>query len=154
MDALDGFRLSDGGDPELATDYEVYPTQSAADHFRCLPWAYGKRCGGSTGSALAALHGAFLPQRLQSRVANQGSRREPYAQGSSRPGNPGSGRQESTRDRQPVRGQDEYGGQFARAGRSTDPDLVRKGQRDAVNLNAQGTTAQSNAIRLLFQYYH
>ena len=76
MDALDGFRLSDGGNPELTTDYEVYPTQSAADHIRYLPWAYGKRCGVSTGSALATLHGAFLPQRLQSRAANQGSRRE------------------------------------------------------------------------------
>jgi hypothetical protein len=50
MDALDGFRLSDAGNPghytvlaELTTDYDVYPTQSAADHLRCLPWAYGKR---------------------------------------------------------------------------------------------------------------
>jgi len=130
------FRLSNGGNPdhytvaELTTDYEVYPTQSAAEYFRYLPWAYGKRCGVSTGSALATLHGAFLPQRLQSRAANQGSRREPYAQGCSRPANAGSGRQESTRG-QPAGGQDEYGGQFGRAGRSTDPDLVRKGQRDA-----------------------
>ena len=60
----------------------------AADHFRCLPRPDGERCRLSAGRAMAALHGAFLPQRFQPRAGDQGSRGEPHAQGHPCPGEP------------------------------------------------------------------
>ena len=57
------------------------PQGRAADHFRCLPRPDGERRGVSAGRAMAALHGPFLPERLQPRAGDQGSRGEPYAQG-------------------------------------------------------------------------
>jgi hypothetical protein len=59
-------------------------TESAADY---LP------------DAMAALHGAFLPQRFQPRAGDQGSRGEPHAQGHPCPGEPRRGQPQSSGDR-------------------------------------------------------
>ena len=42
----------------------------------------------SAAGALATLHGSFLPERLQPRAGDQGSRGEPHAQGYPCPGEP------------------------------------------------------------------
>ena len=53
----------------------------AIDHFRCLPRPHGERGRVPARGAMAALHGAFLSERLQPRADDQGPRGEPYAQG-------------------------------------------------------------------------
>ncbi len=58
------------------------------DHFRRLPRLDGERCGLSAGCAMAALHGAFLPECFQPCAGNQGSRGQPHAQGHPCPGEP------------------------------------------------------------------
>src|SRR3954464_12878954 len=58
----------------------------AIDHFRCLPRPHGERGRVPARGAMAALHGAFLSERLQPRADDQGPRSEPYAQGHPCPG--------------------------------------------------------------------
>src|SRR4051812_33829224 len=43
----------------------------AIDHFRCLPRPHGERGRVPTRGAMAALHGAFLSERLQPRADDQ-----------------------------------------------------------------------------------
>ena len=60
-----------------------------ADHLRRLPRPGRERRGVPARGAVAALHGAFLSQRLQPRAGDQGPRGEPHAQGHPCPGEPG-----------------------------------------------------------------
>ena len=53
------------------------PQGRPADHFRCLHGPGRERGGVPARGALATLHGAFLPQRLQPRAGDQGARGEP-----------------------------------------------------------------------------
>ena len=86
----------------------------------------GERRGIPARGALAALHGAFLPECLQPRAGNQGSRGEPHAQGHSCPGEPGRGRPQGTSDRRrPAGRQDEHRRRSRRAQRPRDADLLR-----------------------------
>ena len=67
------------------------PQGCAVDHFRRLPRSDRECRGISTRGSVAALHGAFLSERLQPRASDKSPRREPHAQGHSRPGNPAGG---------------------------------------------------------------
>ena len=85
-----------------------------------------ERRGLPAGGALAALHGAFLPECFQPRAFDQGSRSEPHAQSHSCPGEPGGRRQQGTGDRRrPAGKQDGQGSRPRRAGRPRDADLLR-----------------------------
>ncbi len=50
------------------------PQRRAAHHLRCLPRPHGERCGVPARGAMAALHGAFLPERFQPRAGQPWSR--------------------------------------------------------------------------------
>src|SRR6476469_5774315 len=54
----------------------------AIDHFRCLPRPHGERGRVPARGAMAALHGAFLSERLQPRADDQGPRGEPMLKAS------------------------------------------------------------------------
>jgi len=58
----------------------------AAYHFRCLPGAGGSRLRAVSRGAMAALRGALLSQRIQSRAQRQSRPGRPHAQGDPRPG--------------------------------------------------------------------
>src|SRR6185295_4220250 len=51
----------------------------AIDHLRCLPRPHGERGRVPARGAMAALHGAFLSERLQPRADDQGPRGDPTA---------------------------------------------------------------------------
>ena len=78
------------------------------------------------GRPLAALRGAFLPQRLQPRAGDQGPRGQPHAQGDPRPGDQGNRRGQGLggRRRAPPPA---YGARCGprRRARLGDPDLLR-----------------------------
>jgi hypothetical protein len=98
----------------------------AIDHFRCLPRPHGERGRVPARGAMAALHGAFLSERLQPRADDQGPRGEPYAQGHPCPGEPGRGRPKGAGDRRRLTcRQNEHGGRSGRAQRIRNADLLR-----------------------------
>src|SRR6478736_2788913 len=97
----------------------------AIDHFRCLPRPHGERGRVPARGAMAALHGAFLSERLQPRADDQGPRGEPYAQGHPCPGEPGRGRPKGACDRRRLTcRQNEHGGRSGRAQRIRNADLI------------------------------
>ena len=73
------------------------PQGRPADHLGRLPRPCGKCRRVSARRPVAAVHGSFLPQCLQPCSGNQGTRREPHAEGDPCPGEPGVSRRRRPR---------------------------------------------------------